>query len=120
MLKEGLESNSEPRSFWKTSEFKQAQDLHTGSIVTIMLGTNDAKQINLENFKISFKKDYAEMINQFGNATKIFVCIPPPLFGEPFTMSPEIINEVLPKMIKEISLENKVQIIDLHSVFEGK
>ena len=76
--------------------------------MTILLGTNDAKQINLENFKTSFKKDYADMIKTFGRASKIFVCIPPPLLGEPFTMSPKIINEVLPKMIKEISAENKV------------
>ena len=147
MLKEGLCGNGgEPIpqcggdcSYWHQDTFANA--LHSSpDIVTIMLGTNDAKYCNFYSTErngspkgvgVGYKEAYLDMITMFRDLPsrpKIYVAIPPPLTHPPgradqpppFNMSSEVINGVYPILIRDIASDANVDgIIDTWSALGG-
>ena len=147
MLKEGLCGNGgEPIpqcsgdcSYWHQDTFANA--LHSSpDIVTIMLGTNDAKYCNFYSTErngkpkgvgVGYREAYLDMINMFRDLPtrpKIYVAIPPPLTHPPghadkpppFNMSSEVINGVYPILVRDIATDAKVDgIIDIWSALGG-
>jgi len=82
-------------------------------IVTIMLGTNDAKGCNWDygNDGVQgkgdlYKNDYADFIAELKalpSRPKVFVVSPPPLFSPwPYNMSAHAINMELPTLLRKV------------------
>ena len=116
--------------------------LHSSpDIVTIMLGTNDAKYCNFYSTErngkpkgvgVGYREAYLDMINMFRDLPtkpKIYVAIPPPLTHPPghpdkpppFNMSSEVINGVYPILVRDIATVANVDgIIDTWSALGGK
>lgn len=96
-------------------------------IVTIMLGTNDAKGCNwdyspdgVQGKGDLFKNDYAAMIAAFRalpSKPKIYVALPPPLYPPwPYNMSAHAINIEFPQLQRQIATANNADgLIDVWS-----
>lgn len=103
-------------SYWKTKKFAWALQ-SVPDVVTIMLGTNDAKHINfdteppnwgeafcpgcpVQGHGNSFEQDYLDMIATFRtlpNSPRILIGIPPPYFPPfPWNFSSYVLNELFP------------------------
>lgn len=108
-------------SYWDSGQYSNALNSNPDFVV-IGLGTNDSKDW-LWNWlgESNFKKDYKAMVQSFQNlVTKpdisIFLLVP----GEKSDWG--IYNSFIDKVnvkIKEIALEMGLNLIDLHSVFDG-
>ena len=69
-------------SYWRTEELLQALTF-APDVVTVMLGTNDAKFRNWGPLSAEFPVDYQAMIASFKNMSskpKIWLMVPPPLY----------------------------------------
>ena len=132
MLKEGT-INGGPEgggTYWNTSAFQRALN-STPDIVTIMLGTNDAKEGNWfgvqDNKTVhdSFVSDYKDMIALFAalpSKPKIFLAVPPPLYPPfPYNMNATVINTIFPKLIRQLTTETVAEstVIDVYSAFRS-
>jgi alpha-L-fucosidase 2 len=93
-------------------------------IVTIMLGTNDAKGCNwdyspdgVQGQGDLFKNDYKDMIAAFQalpSKPAVFVVLPPPLFPPwPYNMSAHAINVEFPALQRQVAAEANVTAIDI-------
>jgi len=124
--------------FWKRPQFA-ALTAGKWDIVTIMLGTNDAKDpgshgpnnwqhdcggpdhTTLEG--CSFAEDFASMVKLVRTlgttpaGPKIYALVPPPLMHQgAYGMNQTVINSVFPKLVPLIAAQNKVTLVD---VYEG-
>jgi lysophospholipase L1-like esterase len=113
-------------AYWNTDAYKNAMESNP-DIVTIMLGTNDAKECNWygppnngkgysnETF-MGYRSAYIEMVQLFQSLPskpKVYLVIPPPLVNPPsspdnpppYQMQKQVINEFLPVMIPTIADE---------------
>lgn len=123
MLKRGLCNDLSPCSYWDSDGWQRALESEP-DIVTIMLGTNDAKYYNWEGIQQNtgdyFALDYVDMVQQMRNlktAPKIFVMIPPPLFQPGvYDMNATIINSIFPTLVPDIAKVMGAEVIDLYSV----
>lgn len=94
------------------------------NIVVIKLGTNDTKEQNWQH-KADFMKDMQEMIDAFSALPakpEIYLCTPPKAYTPVDTKSINdsiIVNGVIP-MVQKLAKKNKLQLIDLHTVMDGK
>jgi len=126
-------------SYWHQDTFPDA--LHSSpDIVTIMLGTNDAKYCNFysterngspKGIGVGYHEAYLDMIDVFRrlpSQPRIYVAIPPPLthppghadLPPPFNMSSEVINGIYPVLIRSIASDAGVDgIIDTWSALGG-
>lgn len=114
MLKRGLcgPPASGDCSYWDTPTWPAALD-STPDIVTIMLGTNDAKTFNYNNASINgaaqtqYPLDYTSMVAAFKALTpppKVYLMIPPPLYSPyPYSMNSTVINGTFPVLIPKIA-----------------
>ena len=126
MQKKGLTTDgSKPESYWTTDEWQQAQESDP-AIVTIMLGTNDSKQVNWpegDDRASQYVQDYKDMINimqSLPSKPKIYLCKPPPLFEPyPYTMQKEVVNQELGELIDQIASEMNLEVIDVWSAFDS-
>jgi acyl-CoA thioesterase I len=125
MLKSGLCSQTGPTcSYWDSNGWKIALKSRP-DIVTIMLGTNDARSFNWEGVQQStgdyYALDYVDMIKQLRilqSSPEIFILVPPPLYDpSPFKMNATIINEIFPKLIRNIAAVTETRIIDIYTAF---
>jgi acyl-CoA thioesterase-1 len=124
MLKKGLSNDLTPASYWNTSAWQSAL-ASTPDIVTIMLGTNDAKYFNWEGIQQSYgdyySLDYVDMINKLRalpTNPKIYVLVPPPLYEPyPFDMNQTIINTIYPVLVRDIGDVTDTEVIDIYSAF---
>eukprot|EP01116_Phalansterium_solitarium_P021914 TRINITY_DN7034_c0_g2_i1.p1 TRINITY_DN7034_c0_g2~~TRINITY_DN7034_c0_g2_i1.p1 ORF type:complete len:223 (+),score=45.89 TRINITY_DN7034_c0_g2_i1:215-883(+) len=112
-------------AYWDTATYTAAVN-STPDIVTIMLGTNDAKQFNwvgVQDQGDSFVTDYISMINVFKNLSsnpKIYLMIPPPLYPPfPYNMSSTVINQIFPQMIPKLAAQTNVGVIDVFDALGG-
>ena len=106
-------------SYWDTKKAQEAFQSNP-DIVTIMLGTNDAKSCNwygppnggdpFGELGVPYRSAYLDMIATFHSLPsrpKVFVVIPPPLTNPPqhpdrpppFGMKKHVLNELLPQTI---------------------
>ena len=101
---------------WNEQKFKNALNFEP-NIVVIMLGTNDSKPYNWVH-KEDFYADYVSMVDTFENLSshpKVIVCYPPKAFTHAYNINDSVIhNEIIP-IIKRISEEKKLQIIDCYT-----
>jgi lysophospholipase L1-like esterase len=113
-------------AYWNTDAYKDAMASNP-DIVTIMLGTNDAKGCNWygppndskrcsNNTFMGYHSAYIEMIQSFQtlpSKPKVYLIIPPPLVNPPsnpdspppYNMSKQVLNEFIPFMIPKIANE---------------
>ncbi len=113
-------------SYWSTDTWQKAMQ-SSPDIVTIMLGTNDAKTFNWEgqqqNIGDYYALDYVDMISQLRTLSpqpEIFVMIPPPLYSPyPFEMNATIINTIYPTLIRDLASVMRVEVIDIFSQFKA-
>ena len=107
--------------YWNTSAFASS---HSGNpdIVVIMLGTNDAKPKNWV-YNTHFVADYVDFINTYKtlpSSPRVYICYPPPVYGEPAGITNQRIkNEVIPK-IQEVASQAGVATIDIYTAMSGK
>eukprot|EP00730_Choanoeca_flexa_P006331 TRINITY_DN12136_c0_g3_i1.p1 TRINITY_DN12136_c0_g3~~TRINITY_DN12136_c0_g3_i1.p1 ORF type:complete len:233 (+),score=38.01 TRINITY_DN12136_c0_g3_i1:124-822(+) len=112
MLKQGLSAGSNgtytDASYWDTPQYPTALASRP-DIVTILLGTNDAKQFNWFGVQAkgdSYASDYANMVATFKALyppPKIVIGIPPPLYPPyPYDMNRTVINEELPALLRDL------------------
>lgn len=112
-------------AYWDTETYPLALN-STPDIVTIMFGTNDAKNFNwfgVQEKGDSFHSDYLDMISAFRSLPskpKVFVMIPPPLYPpDPYDMNSTVINGVLPKLLPEIAAQGGAGVIDVFDALGG-
>ena len=97
-------------------------------IVTIMLGTNDAKAFNwfgVQKAGDSYEQDYINMIRTvqaLPSRPQVFVMTLVPLFEPyPYEMDPNVINSIISPLptgvIGRVAAATGVRVVDIHSVF---
>ena len=144
MLKDGLCASAacsyceSPCAYWDTDTMDAAMQSDP-DMVTIMLGTNDAKYCNWygspngspTGLGVEFRSAYLDMISLFKSLPtrpKVYVVIPPPLVHPPkhpgnpppYNMTPRVLNVILPIMIRGIALESGADgVIDTWSALGG-
>jgi lysophospholipase L1-like esterase len=149
MLKQGVccrahNQTSPPCSYWNTAEFRASLE-SSPNIVTIMLGTNDAKRCNWygvangspEGVGKGYFFDYMDMVEAFSSlpsAPQIYLAVPPPLVHppkhpnnpSPFDMDDRVINFQLPVLVRSVAADfsrrfhTRIGIIDVWSAIGGE
>ena len=126
-LKKGQCNGGGDCSYWHTDAWQMALS-SSPDIVTIMLGTNDAKAFNWESVQQSegdyFTLDYVDMIQQLKKTSKrqpkIYLMIPPPLYQPyPFEMNATIINSIFPTLIPDLASVTKSEVIDIYTAIKS-
>lgn len=131
-------------SYWATDKFQDTLDSNP-DIVTVMLGTNDAKWCNWygppngvpSGAGTQFAADYVKMIKLFKalpSHPKVFVVLPPPGISQcsetgpagnssiclAYNMSFHAINEVFPVLQRQIAKDGGADgVIDVWSALNG-
>jgi len=101
-------------SYWNTTTFKDAL-ASEADVITIMLGTNDAKPYNWNSLggAETYLRDYMDMVDALVDHTPaktVFLVTPPPLVHPPkspespypFDMMGDVINEQLPVLVPTV------------------
>lgn len=90
-------------------------------IVLIKLGTNDTKPQNWK-YKDEFLKDYQNLIDSiktWQSHPRIILLTPVQCFlTEENTINPRLISDSVRPMIEELAWKNKLEIINLHNLFD--
>jgi acyl-CoA thioesterase-1 len=125
MLKKGvcrLPEQTVPCSYWDSTAWKIALNSDP-DIVTIMLGTNDAKDYNWldiqQNTGDFFALDYVEMVHTLRRLPKqpqVYVVTPPPLYERRWGLNTTLVNHIFPVLLRNIAEVLKRPLIDVHSV----
>lgn len=103
--------------YWKTDRFEKAKKLNP-QILILALGTNDADPWRWNSLKDHFKSDYLDMVKEFRKDNKdpiIYLCFPPPLFGDSKKDQNNVVREELIPLLKEIAEEIGASIIDFNT-----
>lgn len=103
------------KPIWMFKEFYNVF-AYKPDIILIKLGTNDSKTANWNEQK--FKEDYQSMIDTFKtikNKPKIIICIPVPAFKNAWTINDSIIKTRITLILKDIAIQNNLEIIDLYT-----
>jgi lysophospholipase L1-like esterase len=107
--------------YWNEPQYKDALALNP-NIVIIKLGTNDSKRWIWNKHGSEYKTDYKEMIQSFRNLSskpEIFICLAIPGENRGWDIYNSYIKDSLNPRIKEVAIENGVNLIDLYNVFSG-
>lgn len=112
-----LKNSSNP--YWKTKAYTDALASEP-NIVLIKLGTNDSKAPNRPIYK-EFESNYEELISSFSrlpSKPRIILLLPLPSFS---TDTSQIYDAVIQKniipMIRHVAYQNKLEVVNLHSLF---
>ena len=87
-------------------------------IVTIKLGTNDSKARNWDHFKDDFVPSFNAMIDSFQCLPShpiIYICLPIPAAGENFSIRPEVVDNEICPLLRQLAAERGLPIIDLNT-----
>ena len=101
---------------WNEQKFKDALNFQP-NIVVIMLGTNDSKPYNWVHGD-DFYADYISMVDTFENLPshpKVIVVYPPKAFTHAYNIDDSVIHDEIIPIIKKVSEEQKLQIIDCYT-----
>ncbi len=107
--------------YWNYPQLKNALDLKP-DVVFIKLGTNDSKKVCWQH-KSEFAANYKEMINLFkncGSNPRIVALLPVPSFIDGDTISSSRINKEIIPIIRKVALDEKIEVLDLHSPLADK
>jgi len=114
-----LKNGSKP--YWNTEQFELSK-AYGPDIVVIMLGTNDTKTSNWDK-KDRFISDYTDLIKTYKNLPthpSVYLCLPPPVFGEVAGITDARVRYELIPRIREAASLNGVSIIDIYSALSGQ
>lgn len=107
--------------YTKEVAWKEAKEFNP-DIAVIKLGTNDSKPQNWR-FKDKFKADLQSLVDELEaleSHPKIYLCLPAHAYENQYDINPDVIqNEIIP-MIKEVADADGIEIIDLNSAIEDK
>ena len=87
-------------------------------IVTIKLGTNDSKARNWDHFKDDFGPSFNAMIDSFQCLPShpiIYICLPIPAAGENFSIRPEVVDNEICPLLRQLAAERGLPVIDLNT-----
>ena len=87
-------------------------------IVTIKLGTNDSKARNWDHFKDDFGSSFNAMIDSFQCLPShpiIYICLPIPAAGENFSIRPEVVDNEICPLLRQLAAERGLPVIDLNT-----
>ena len=87
-------------------------------IVTIKLGTNDSKARNWDHFKDDFVPSFNAMIDSFQclpSLPIIYICLPIPAAGENFSIRPEVVDNEICPLLRQLAAERGLPVIDLNT-----
>ena len=113
--------NKGDRPYMKEAVYQQALAFNP-HIVVIKLGTNDSKAFNWKH-KADFTKDLQTLIDSFRalpTRPRICLCYPSKAYMAGESINDEIISKEIIPMIKKVARKNKLPVIDLHTVMDGK
>ena len=88
-------------------------------IVIIKLGTNDSKPENWQYSK-GFTDDLQLMVDALKankNNPRIILCTPIPAFKPTWNINDSVIVNGIPPIINKVAKKNKLQVIDLHTLY---
>ena len=107
---------------WNEPQFPQALAFKP-DILFIMLGTNDSKPQNWDDFGDEFDDDYIAMIDTFrlaDNLKEIWAILPPPAFAVQWGISDEVIkNEQIP-IIEQLIVDHGLKRVDFYTPLVGR
>lgn len=102
---------------WKESTFSDALQ-YKADIAIILLGTNDSKPQNWNQYGKEFHKNYLGMIDTLKKTNpqlQVFVCYPPRAFKDVWGIRDSVIvNGVIP-VVDSVLIETNSKLIDFHS-----
>lgn len=114
-------SNKADIPYQKEKAWRDCLDWHP-DVVVIKLGTNDTKTHNWPVAKEDYIPSLQQMIDSLNAGEKkprILLCKPAAALKDSWTINDSIIvNEVIP-MIQQYADEHNLEVIDLHTPFEG-
>lgn len=102
--------------YWTQRAFSRALKSNA-DIITIMLGTNDTKSKNWDNFGSEFRSDYTALIDTLKSTNKnaqIFPVLPPPVCIDNYGIRNETLKLAI-CIIKEVAKEKGLTIIDVNT-----
>lgn len=107
--------------YWKEKKFKELFELKP-DIITLMLGTNDAKAGNWSKCKDEFEADATAMVDtllSISSKPRVIIVFPPHIFGSPYKMSNDcIVKEV--EILRSIANKKGLQVIDEYTPTDKK
>lgn len=101
--------------------WKEAKEFNP-DIAVIKLGTNDSKPQNWK-YKDEFKADLQAMIDELNaleSHPKIYLCLPAHAYQNPYNIVPEVIQDEIIPMIREVAAADCIEIIDLNTAIKDK
>ena len=102
--------------YMKEQAWRDAVAWHP-DIVVIKLGTNDSKPENWQ-YGAGYEQDLKAMLAAL-KGTKVYLCTPIPAFKPTWNISDSVIvNGIIP-IIQKVAKKQKLQVIDLHTLFAG-
>jgi lysophospholipase L1-like esterase len=99
---------------------QQALDFNP-QIVTVMLGTNDARDTDWKS-RLEFESAYQKILDALkalGSAPVIFLCFPPPAAKNAASINNATLTSEIIPAIRSLAQANGLDTIDLHSPFTG-
>lgn len=115
--------NSTQTPYTKTEKYSMSLESNA-DVVILMLGTNDAKLANWAKNEHNFMNDYKQLIKQYKamqSKPQIFIATSPTAWRTYGTLNdntiiPEIVDEKVVVIQKEIAKEFECEIIDIHNL----
>jgi len=109
-------------SYWGLGKIEEAAKFGP-DIVTIMLGTNDAKPQNYRQHPETFIEDYKALIaamKGLPSKPKVYVMIPVPVFGNGgFGIDGTVLRKEVTPLIIKAAKETRTKTIDLYTPLAG-
>jgi acyl-CoA thioesterase I len=91
------------------------------NVVTIMLGSNDAKPWNWANLS-HFISDYQTLIAAYTNLStrpRVLICTPPPAWTNGAAINPDMVATNIAPLVRQVATNLDVQLIDIQSLMQG-
>ena len=115
-------TKNDNNTYWECSKFKEVFQIKP-DIITLMLGTNDAKSGIWSRNSKDFKADAQAMVDTFLTISpkpRLLLALPPQSFGGKYGISGSVIaNEQVP-ILREIAKNTGIQLIDAHTPMNSK
>jgi lysophospholipase L1-like esterase len=105
---------------WDEDKFSQAW-YYAPDIVFIMLGTNDTKPYNWDDYGNEFYGDYQAMIDTFALRNpncKFIIAYPPPAFGIVYDIRDSVIVAGVNPVIDQIIEDNDFEYVDFYTALK--
>ncbi|HEY6724123.1 MAG TPA: GDSL-type esterase/lipase family protein [Polyangiaceae bacterium] len=105
---------------WREQEVYSRSLAFEPHIVVIMLGTNDAKPQNWSETR--FVADYQALIAEFrALGAEVYLTTPPPVVPPgAFEIQPDVVNETLVALVRQLSVDEEAPLIDVHASLEQR